>query len=408
MFDARISKDSIKLPCVFVDGKFTLPKGATLVALRSLDEQATFKKTTDYKVSDGTVTYVATGALSKDSRVTLEYSLSSIDYSTATDDGLLTVTTDGLPENAYLSVSYKYVDPTKVTQADIIGGVQSDGRFAGCHLLKAAKSDVYVTPRILVSPHFTGKKPDADTADAVTAELISVAEHLKAIVYADAPSTTDTDAVAYRKDFGSKRLVVCDPRVKVLAPDGSYVYQPRSVRRAGLAAKIINDHGFHVLPSNRELSGVVGLERPVTEGKNGTANYLNENEIATALRLDGFREWGGRTCAADPKWAFESVVRTADMIQESIMLAHLWAVDRNITSNLVNSIVESVNAYLRDLKNRDVILGGKAWADPELNTPQTVAQGILYIDFDFTPPYPAEHIVFRSRLVNDYISEVFK
>jgi phage tail sheath protein FI len=28
------------------------------------------------------------------------------------------------------------------------------------------------------------------------------------------------------------------------------------------------------------------------------------------------------------------------------------------------------------------------------------------IDFDFTPPYPAEHITFRSHLVNDYLVEI--
>ena len=48
----------------------------------------------------------------------------------------------------------------------------------------------------------------------------------------------------------------------------------------------------------------------------------------------------------------------------------------------------------------------KAWADPKLNTPDSISAGKLYIDFDFTPPYPAEHISFRSHLVNDYLTEV--
>ena len=52
------------------------------------------------------------------------------------------------------------------------------------------------------------------------------------------------------------------------------------------------------------------------------------------------------------------------------------------------------------------ILGGRCWADPELNTPESIADGRVYFDFDFTAPYPAEHIVFRSHLVDDYLEEI--
>ncbi|WP_408939017.1 phage tail sheath C-terminal domain-containing protein [Haematospirillum jordaniae] len=53
------------------------------------------------------------------------------------------------------------------------------------------------------------------------------------------------------------------------------------------------------------------------------------------------------------------------------------------------------------------VLGGRCWADPDLNTPANITQGKIYFNFDFTPPYPAEHITFRSHLVNDYIKEAF-
>ena len=37
---------------------------------------------------------------------------------------------------------------------------------------------------------------------------------------------------------------------------------------------------------------------------------------------------------------------------------------------------------------------------------QAIADGRVYFDFDFTAPYPAEHIVFRSHLVGDYLEEI--
>ena len=55
--------------------------------------------------------------------------------------------------------------------------------------------------------------------------------------------------------------------------------------------------------------------------------------------------------------------------------------------------------------SRTATAPGRCWVDPELNTPQAIADGRVYFDFDFTPPYPAEHIVFRSHLVDDYLEE---
>ena len=81
--------------------------------------------------------------------------------------------------------------------------------------------------------------------------------------------------------------------------------------------------------------------------------------------------------------------------------------DRGITKNYVEEVQEGVNAYLRHLTTIGAILGGECWVDPDLNSPDQIAQGKVYWDFDFTPVYPAEHLTFRSHLTNRYISEVF-
>jgi phage tail sheath protein FI len=242
--------------------------------------------------------------------------------------------------------------------------------------------------------------------------MLGIADRLRAVIIADGPNTTDQAAISYREKFGSARVYVVDPWVKVWDTDVSAeALQPASARVAGMIARSDNDRGFWWSPSNTEMYGIVGTARSVdfTLGDvNARANYLNENEVATIIQKDGYRLWGNRTCSSDPKWAFLSVRRTADMINESMLRAHMWAVDRNITRTYVEDVLEGVNSYLRHLTAVGAILGGKAWADPALNTPDQIAQGKVYFDFDFTPPYPAEHITFRSRLVNDYIEEIFK
>jgi len=246
--------------------------------------------------------------------------------------------------------------------------------------------------------------------NAVVAELIGIAERLRAVIVADGPNTNDADAIAYSGDFGSKRVYLVDPKVLKTDEDGQVRTEWASPVVAGLLAKSDNDRGFWWSPSNMEINGIQGTARPIDfklGDANARANLLNEKNVATIVRQNGFRLWGNRTLSADQKWAFLCVVRTADIINDSLQLNHLWAVDRGITKQYVTDVVEGVNAYLRHLTAIGAILGGKCWADPDLNTPDQIAQGKVYFDFDFTPVYPAEHIIMRSHLVNDYITSVF-
>lgn len=300
-------------------------------------------------------------------------------------------------------------DTDTETTANVIGGVNaSNGNYEGVKALLGAESKLGVVPRILVAPGFTHQRDSA--ANAVVAELKGIAQRLRAVVIADGPNTTDEAAKTYAGDFGDARVYVVDPWVLKLDDKGKTVAAPASPCVAGLLARIDNDEGFWVSPSNHEISGIVGTARPVdfTLGdSNARANLLNEKKIATIVRQDGYRLWGNRTLSSDPKWAFLCVRRTADMINESLLRAHLWAVDKGITKTYLEDVTEGVNAYLRNLTAKGAIIGGSCWADPELNAADQIAQGKVYFDFDFTPVYPAEHITFRSHLTNKYLTELF-
>ena len=314
-----------------------------------------------------------------------------------------------LPEGALnatstLSVSYeKAVDITQSSfdaiKSSVIGGADK-----GIQALLGAENSVHVTPRLLIAPGFTHD-------NAVTTDLVGVADKLRAIAIADGPNSGDSDAINYRKEFGSARLYLIDPSVKVFdSVTQSTASQPASARVAGIIARSDNERGFWWSPSNRAVMGITGTARPIDFAMGDStsrANLLNENEVATIIRQDGYRLWGNRSCSSDPKFAFISVRRTADMINDALLRAHLWAVDRNITKTYIEDVTEGVNNYLRSLKNQGAIIDGVCWADPELNTPDQIVQGKVYFDFDFTPPYPAEHITFRSHLVNDYLEEIF-
>ncbi|MET3560678.1 phage tail sheath protein FI [Bartonella japonica] len=364
------------------------------------------------------------------------------------------------------------------TLTNVLGGVNADGAYEGVHAFIGAQSLLGQTPRILIAPGFTHKRPtvvsridvinqgsgytqasvkiegnakaeasindgkvnyihitdngtgyqtapnvtiDGDgtgatakaiirtTSNPVAAELIGIAERLRAIVVLDAPNSTDEAALDAARDFSSKRVIMVDPFVQV-NHNGKIIEQPASAAVAGVIAKTDFTHGFWHSPSNKVINGIVGVARPIDFSigdRSSRANLLNEQNITTIIRENGYRLWGNRTVSSDPKFAFLSVVRTADMINDAILRGHLWAVDRNIRKTYMHDVSESVNAYLRDLKAQGAILGGSCFPDLGLNTASAIEDGRVYFNVEFTPATPAEHITFRSRIVNDYLEEIF-
>lgn len=287
------------------------------------------------------------------------------------------------------------------TKANIIGGVDVNGKRTGIQALLDAQSVTGAKPKVLCAPGFTHDL-------AVATELDAVAQRLLAVVPIDGTNTTNNDVIAYRGKFGSKRIFIVDPWSKRFDTiSKSDVISPSSARVAAMIAA----RGYWESPSNRVISGIVGTARPIDymmSDYNCTANFLNENEVATIILDDGYRLWGSRTCSDDPRFAFITTVRTDDAIAEAIALAHKWAVDQGITKNFIDTVLDSINAYLDHEVALGHLIGGKAWIDPDINTPESLANGHIYFDYDFTDVKTAEHITMRKHLTNEYLKNLFK
>ncbi|MBR3371167.1 MAG: phage tail sheath subtilisin-like domain-containing protein [Rhodobacteraceae bacterium] len=292
------------------------------------------------------------------------------------------------------------------TLANVIG---DETLYAGVYGFLASASANGQVPRILAAPGFTSSDP-ADGVNPVVSALLSVATRLRAIVIKDGPNTTEAAAITDAALYGSDRLYIVDPAVRVFdQTTASNMTRPSSAFVAGLLSKRDRERGFWWSPSNQEVRGITGTSRPVGFQMSEPAtesNRLNEAKVATIVRQNGFRLWGNRSTATDPLWAFLSVRRTADMIYESIEAAHLWAMDRPFSAQLLLDIRDSVQAYLDTLTTRGAILGGRVWLDPELNTEATLKQGKLFLDFDIEPPAPLERLTFRAHRNGVYYEEL--
>ncbi|MBT2131231.1 phage tail sheath subtilisin-like domain-containing protein [Aliiroseovarius lamellibrachiae] len=300
--------------------------------------------------------------------------------------------------------------PVGADDAATLANIVGDATLGtGVWALEHSASKLDLVPRILAAPGFTSTGA-ADPASPVVTNLIAVAEKLRATVISDGPNTNETDAKTEREKWGSDRLFIVDPAVTVFDSDAAdYVTRPASGYAAGLIAKRDIEKGFWWSPSNQVINGISGTARPVSFNLSSTeteANRMNEAEVATIIRRNGFRLWGNRSASADAQWAFLSVRRTADIIYESIEAAHLWAMDRPMSAQLFQDIRDSVQGFGDNLVNQGALLGFKCWLDPELNTEATLKAGKLYLDFDFEPPAPLEHLVFRAHREGKYYDEL--
>lgn len=283
------------------------------------------------------------------------------------------------------------------TELNVIGEAKADGTYTGVYSFLAAKSKLGVTPRVLIAPGFCSKE--------VVTEMITIANRLRAIIVADVPDDTNENIVKFVTDCASDRVYAVYPQVTDTA--GQSV--PASPYVAGIIARNDNENGFWCSPSNKVVNGIVGLSKAVDFILGDSAcraNYLNENGISTIINQDGYRLWGNRSTSSTGSHQFLCVRRTADIISDSILQAHLWAVDRNIVKNYLVDVTESVNAFLASLKSQGAILAGKCTANKELNTGANIAEGKVYFDFEFTPAYPAEQVTFRAYLNNENIEEI--
>ena len=297
-------------------------------------------------------------------------------------------------------------DPTKVLSSDIIGAVDVDGNRSGLQALVGTYNLFGFVAKMIIAPGFC-------TQEAVSTEMIAVAERLRAMALIDAPiGTTVQEAITGRGPSGtinfetsSKRAVLCYPHVKRYdTATDTEVLEPLSQRLAGVIAAKDVDRGYWWSPSNTEIKGITGMELPITALINDStteANALNEAGIVTLFNSfgTGIRAWGNRSAAYPTSTSpenFINVQRTADILHESIEYAMLQFIDRPINRALIDSIRESVNGFIRTLIMRGALIDGKCVYDVAKNPVTEIAAGHLTFDIEFMPPTPAERISFES------------
>lgn len=401
----------------------TIPALATVKVEYSLTEitkvtnaaaNTTYAVGGDYTISGGKLTRVGGGTIPVGAMVLVSYSqanftfVEKIDYDVDVAAGIIKRITTGsskIASLAQVTVAFEYPDP--VTLSQVIGQTAVDGTRTGLQAFRNTYALFGFYPRILIAPEFSHNP-------AIATELEALADQFRAVCLIDAPAGTTRDqAINGRGGSGpcpafntsSDRAILCYPRTKVydIATNAERT-EPYSQRLAAVMCKVDNERGYWWSPSNQELNGITGMERLLTASINdpdSEVNMLVSNGIVTIFNAfgTGFKTWGNRSSAwptVTHPLNFISIRRVCDVVADSIEFAMLQFLDRPINQALIDSIIESVNSFIRTLIAREALIDGRCYWVANKNPVTEIALGHLTFNVDLMPPPPLERLTFEQ------------
>ncbi|EIJ4777866.1 phage tail sheath family protein [Salmonella enterica] len=299
----------------------------------------------------------------------------------------------------------KQGDGEKTQSQLVIGGTEADGSYTGMYALLVAEQDEHIgyRPRILAAPGLDTKE--------VTSSLCVIAEKLRAFVYAGCYGcNTVAEAIAYRADFAYRELMLIWPDFIAYNPQsGQNEAFPAPAYACGLRALIDNEQGWHKSLSNVPVKNVLGISRQVfwsLQAEDSDASALNNKEITTLIKRNGFRFWGNRVTDTNA-YTFEVYTRSAQIIADSVAEAQFEAIDEPLTPVNVKDVLSGIRAKLSALVTSGRLIGASCWYDVVDNSTTELRQGRVRIRYKYTPVPPMEDLTMTQTFTDEFFGPAF-
>lgn len=377
--------DTVSTDCAVADLPYTLPAGATDLLVTA---EQPFTNTLDVDV-DYTAAYNSDGEV------------------------IFTILDATKIVNDTVKISWHELDPSQVTEADIIGGIDLvTGDATGLELIEEVYPRFGLVPGTIIAPKFS---QSPTVAAVMKAKCTNINDIFRAIALVDIPSDeiiNYTNAPEYKnqKNLVDTSLVACYPKVAL----GGKQYN-LSTQLASLMNKTDSEHDNipYKSPSNENLqcdSSVLadGTEKYLSLPQ---ANYLNGQGIVTALNfVGGWKAWGNRTTAypsnTDVKDNFIPIRRMFNWINNTLVTMFWSKIDDPLNRRLIESVIDSANIWFNGLTAKGAILGGRVELLGTDNTTTDLMDGKINFHVYYTPPSPARKIEFIQEYDPSYIADL--
>ena len=316
-----------------------------------------------------------------------------------------------------LKIAFDAVDPSIVSDSDIIGGFTvATKKTTGFELVDTVFAKYGIAPDLLLCPGWS-HKPEVAAIMTAKAENINGVFEGKALIDIDAAAVRHyTDAPEWKKEQNifSKYQILFYPMVKL----GERLFH-LSTQAAGLMAKVDTDNGGCPCESasnkNLQVDSAV-----VDDGAAGgeilldpqQANYLNSQGIVTALNFMGsFVLWGNESAcfpaSTDIKDYFYPVSRMFGWVSNTIVLTFWGKLDKRLNRRLIDNICDTMNIWLNGLTAEEKILGGRVEFREDENPDTSLMAGKATFHVFLTPCSPAKHLHFILEYSAEYLAALF-
>ncbi|MDJ0726152.1 MAG: phage tail sheath subtilisin-like domain-containing protein [Prochloraceae cyanobacterium] len=194
------------------------------------------------------------------------------------------------------------------------------------------------------------------------------------------------------------------PWIKVPNPrnGGKPIAVPPCGHVMGVWSRTDETRGVYKAPANETPRGVMGLAYETNFREQELLNPLGINCIRSFPNR-GIKIWGARTLVEPDKteWRYINVRRLISYVEKSIELGTQWVVFEPNDEDLWARVTRVVTNFLERLWREGALFGASpeeafyVKCDSELNTPDTIMLGRLYVEVGICPVRPAEFVIFR-------------
>lgn len=294
-----------------------------------------------------------------------------------------------------VEVTYAQVDPDALTDADIIGTANDEeGVRTGIQAVATVYQRTGTVPTMLCAPGW-GHIPAVRTAMLGAAEAID--GHWYAQVLTDIPVTeaSISAAKAWRleKGYTDHAEVVCWPMAR--KGDKKYHISTLSVVTA-MQTDAANSGIPYETPSNKpvDITGYYIADGQEVNFTSTQANVLNAAGIRTVAYFAGrWALWGAHTAAyqhgggAEARDTYDSNLRMLYYILGWFQVAYGAEVDKPMSRNRVDAIINEVRAYLDGLRSMGALLSADVTFD-EAGSTGDLIEGCFTFNSTATPTPP--------------------
>jgi phage tail sheath protein FI len=325
----------------------------------------------------------------------------------------------GLASGSSLWASFDAIDPTLVTDYDIIGGYNAATQsYEGLELVNSIFPKYRLVVGEIVAPKYSEKPA---VAAVMYAKANSVSGAFKAMALVDIPSgsagvTDYTDAPEWKNqnNLAYDKEIVFWPKIRL----GEDIFH-MSVQAAGLIGKVDSENSSVPVAAfsnhNFQMDSLVLADgKEIDLDMYTQANYLNGEGITTAVNwIGGWRAWGVQTAVypanTDVKDCMIPVRRMLNWIGNSIILTYHQKVDIPMAKRNIETIVDSVNCWLNGLASREFLIGHPhVEFDSDDNPTTDILAGIARFHVYITPPSAMKDLEFILEYDVSQIAALFE